>query len=159
MKIKVVIDNIMKKFKKEIINIHKQYGIASSYDSSEELIYSNLHNEYGDVFCIFSYERNLISSNSIYARNIPVNIISHLQSILDNMNKNFEKGRLYIDRNTNCVAFSVDYEVSDLKLQEKDQDLFRSFCIQFYDVFATYQKDIYEIISLNHDSIRSAGSC
>lgn len=149
----------MKRFKKEIINTLKQNKIPSSYNRFEEIIYSHLQNEYGTILCIFSCDKNIISSNCTYVKYIPANIIDHLQEYLDYFNNYMENGYLYIDANTNCVAFSIDYKIPDSKLNDEDLSSLRTFCTRFSNVFAQYQKEIYNIITFNHDSIKPVGSC
>lgn len=140
----------MERYAKKIIQILERNNIPGIYNKEDKLVYAIHENSYGEIYFIYEYENDVITSCAIYSRPIPSSKKELILKYLSSANKVKNKGDFFFDCTTDCVAFNVDYYIGKEDLDE-DITRFEEFCMKAYDMFARHQQPLYKII--NHKRV------
>lgn len=137
----------MEKISQDILGILGKYNIAGIYDDLEKLVYSYIENSYGEIYGIYEYENTRIIGYAIYSCPIPEERKKRVSEYLSlsGIKGEKNKGVFFLDRQTGCIAFDVDYPL-DKEGIEDDMAIFEEFCMKPYTMFIQHQQLFYEII-------------
>lgn len=137
----------MEKISQDILGILSKYNIAGIYDDQEKLVYSCFENSYGEVYGIYEYENTRIIGYAIYSHPIPEQRREQLLEYLalSGTNREKNKGGFFLDGQTGCIAFGIDYHLGK-EVIEDNMVMFEEFCMKPYTMFMQHQQLFYEII-------------
>lgn len=135
----------MEKISQNILGILGKHNIAGIYDNQEKLVYSFFENSYGEIYGIYEYENTRIIGYAIYLHPVPSDKKEQVIQYLSAIEQVKATEGFYIDRQTGCIAFGVDYHL-DKESIENDMAIFEEFCMKPYTMFIQHQQPFYEII-------------
>ena len=134
----------MENYIQKIMNVLFEKDIPCCYNDKEQLIYSDFEFTWGNVFSIYEYEDATIINYCIYDLTIPEQKIEKVFEYLDYLNTKVDYGYFYIDHRYQKVAFGVDYDIENMKL-DKDEQKFNQFCLLWYNLSSVYGEKLSQI--------------
>ncbi|MBD8349952.1 hypothetical protein [Dysgonomonas sp. HGC4] len=138
--------NNMDKYAEIIIRILKEHHIEGVYDSANDMVYIYREDKYGTVYNLFGCCNNLLENRLICTMYIQEGEAETVQACLSDINRLHDSGMFYIDSDTGCLAYAVDYVVPPDGIRYGDHILAR-FCTQAWKTYTGYRETLYRVIT------------
>ncbi|MDR1716010.1 MAG: hypothetical protein LBS20_09200 [Prevotella sp.] len=136
----------MERYASKIIGILSRNNIAAVYSDETELVYALYITGYGEIHGILEYQEGRFGSYAIFFRPVPPDRLPRLLEYLPDVNTGEYCPGFFLDNQTNCVAFGIDYHADNANA-EANQKAFEIFCLKAYDMFMEYLNPLCEIIN------------
>lgn len=108
----------MERYSQKIIQALSPYGIPCVLNMQDKLVYAVLENSYGEIFCLYGYGNTSISGYAIYSLPVPKNKRQYILQYLSGIEYEPSGERFYLDRQTQCIAYLMDYPLERVKAQK-----------------------------------------
>lgn len=135
----------MQRYTKHIKDALDKLSIKSSYDSKKKLFYGLSESLFGDVYCIYYLENDILRCLALFEPEILHDTKKTVRPYLEELNKVAGGGCFHIDNALSRVSFSVDYKLSE-GLNTLDFD---AFCTFWYYRFKNQRQILYWMITGN----------
>ena len=127
-----------------VVQILSEGNIPCSQDKSMGMVFVFYEGRLGEIFSMYDcHGEKEISNFSLYTFSVPKGKYHEVSGYLSQLNKP-ESVNFYIDRDTDCIAFSSEYSVP-LCGGCNREDL-SAFCRETHDICLSYQPVLYRIL-------------
>lgn len=136
----------MERYASKIIGILSRNNIAAVYSDLNKLVHALHSTSYGEIHGLFDYQDGWLDSYAIFSCPVPADRRLQVLKYLSDVNTGEYCPGFFLDNQTNCVAFGIDYHADNANA-EADQKAFEIFCLKAYDMFMEYLDSLCEIIN------------
>ena len=126
-----------------VTQILSEGNIPFSQDRSMGMVFVFYEGRLGEIFSMYDcLEEGVISNFSLYAFSVPKSKYREVSEYLSQLNKPLSVN-FYIDKDTDCIAFSSEYKIPTEGCNREDLS---AFCLDTHHTCLSYQSVLYRIL-------------